>query len=160
VADVKFVVVANITYDRIDELRGALRREASAAVRKAAYDIEAAAKQAAPVDTGFLRNSIYTVTSQGSRYGGAQARAENRRSEKYAGTRRSRRLGKRVSVGGRMLPEVDGPASDLDAIVAVGAGYGAYVELGTSRMAGRPFLGPAAEAVRPAFEAAMRRLLG
>jgi HK97 gp10 family phage protein len=152
VADVKFVVVANITYDRIDELKGALRQKAGEAVRKAAFDIQARAKPAAPVDTGFLRNSIYTVTSRGSGYNRAQTQAKNRRSEKYAGTRR-------VSVEGRMLPDVEQPVGPLDAVVAVGASYGVFVEMGTSRVPARPFLGPAAEAVRPAFEAAMRELL-
>lgn len=155
---IKFVVVANVTYDGIDKLAGELRQQAAKAVRKAAFDIEAKAKIAAPVDTGFLRNSIYTVTSRSSRYGGAQSRAENHASKKYAGTRKSK-LGKRVSVEGQMFNEVEQPTSDLEAIVTVGAEYGAYGELGTSRMPARPFLGPAAEAVRPSFEAAMKDLL-
>ncbi len=39
--------------------------------------------------------------------------------------------------------------------VAVGAEYGAYLELGTARMAARPYLGPAADKVKPAFERAL-----
>lgn len=40
--------------------------------------------------------------------------------------------------------------------VVVGADYGMYVEWGTVHTAARPFLGPAVNAVRPTFLAAMR----
>lgn len=87
-------------------------RLASQVVRKSALDVEAQAKLRAPVDTGFLRNSIHTEQS-----------------------------------------------SDLRAEVIVGAEYGLYIEYGTSRMAAQPFLNPAVEFVRPAFEAACAALL-
>lgn len=38
--------------------------------------------------------------------------------------------------------------------------YGLFVELGTSRMAGQPFLGPAFDRNAPALEAALDSLLG
>jgi HK97 gp10 family phage protein len=38
------------------------------------------------------------------------------------------------------------------------AEYGPYVELGTSRMAPQPYMGPAADLITPAFEAAMAQL--
>jgi len=55
--------------------------------------------------------------------------------------------------------------NDLLAIVSTGtteedAPYAIYVEYGTRRMAARPYMRPAAEAARPAFEAAMKKLLG
>lgn len=81
-------------------------------VRKAAFDIEARAKQLAPVRTGFLRNSIGAkFTGQGFRLYSAEVVAE--------------------------------------------AFYASYVEHGTSRMAPRPFMGPALDAVMPGFVAAM-----
>lgn len=43
--------------------------------------------------------------------------------------------------------------------VPVGADYGIFVEYGTSRMAAQPFLTPAVEQVRPAFEAGVARLI-
>lgn len=77
-------------------------------VRKAALDIEAHAKGAAPVDTGHLKSSIQAQMT-----------------------------------------------GELTAEVAVGAEYGAYVELGTVRAAPRPYLGPAVEAVSDGFAAAV-----
>lgn len=96
---------------RIPELQKQLAL-ASQVVRKTAFDVEAQAKLRAPVDTGFLRNSIHTEQE-----------------------------------------------SELRASVNVGAEYGLFVEYGTSRMAAQPFLNPAVESVRPAFEAAVTALL-
>ncbi len=48
---------------------------------------------------------------------------------------------------------------DLTAVVGTAVEYGPYVELGTRFMAARPFLYPAAEKVRPEFEAAVKRVL-
>lgn len=49
--------------------------------------------------------------------------------------------------------------TDLSAIVGPSVDYGDYVEYGTSRMAAQPFMTPAAEAARPRFIAAMKKLL-
>ncbi len=107
------LIVARIVFDRLPELQGQLRQQASAAIRKAAYDIEAYAKAVVPVDTGNLKNSIQT-TMEG----------------------------------------------DLTAIVGTHVEYAPYVEYGTYKMAARPYLGPAAEAVRSSLAVAMRGLLG
>ncbi|HOG46295.1 MAG TPA: HK97 gp10 family phage protein [Anaerolineae bacterium] len=48
---------------------------------------------------------------------------------------------------------------DLTAIVGTHVEYAPHVEYGTHKMTERPYLGPAAEAVRPSFVAAMRELL-
>jgi len=42
--------------------------------------------------------------------------------------------------------------------VADGVEYGIYQELGTSRMAAQPFMGPAVEAIRPQYNASWRGL--
>jgi len=42
--------------------------------------------------------------------------------------------------------------------VDVFAEYAGYVEFGTSRQRAQPYLTPAAEAVRPGFEAAMTQI--
>lgn len=137
----KSLVVAKIVFDKLPELRGELRQQASVAIRKVASNVKARATPAVPIDTGFLVNSIYVSTHTESEYQEAKGEAESAEPTRT------------------MLPEVERPG-ELQAVVAVGAEYGAYVEYGTHKMAARPYLGPAAEAVRPGFEAAMKRLLG
>lgn len=104
--------MSSVTFQSKVPLLIAHLKLAGQVVRKTALDIEAQAKLRAPVDTGFLRNSIQ-MNSTG----------------------------------------------ELSAEVIVGAEYGLYLEFGTSRMGARPFLNPAVEFARPAFEAAMRKLL-
>jgi HK97 gp10 family phage protein len=48
---------------------------------------------------------------------------------------------------------------ELTAEVGVGVDYAVHVEYGTSRAAAQPFMTPAADAVRPDFEAAIRQVL-
>lgn len=118
--------------DVIKALHGGI----SKAVRKAAFDVQALAASNAPVATGYLKSSIYTVTHNSSTYGqGIQG----------------------ASV---LLPEIDKPTDDQTAFVAVGANYGAYVEYGTSKMAAQPYFHPAFDAVEPVFEAALAKLQG
>lgn len=59
----------------------------------------------------------------------------------------------RNSIQGRMTGDASGE-------VGVGVEYGVYVEYGTVNMAAQPFMRPAAEAVRPGFEAAVAKLAG
>lgn len=95
------------------DLRGAsaqARKMAGLAVRKAAFDLEAKAKQYAPVDTGFLRNSIGTD---------------------FAGTR---------------------------ATIGPTAHYGPFVEFGTRRQPGQPYMTPAADAVTVWLEKALTQI--
>ena len=123
------------------ELREAIDRNADRIVRKTAFDLQGEAMQRAPVDTGFLKNSIYVRTESTSGYAGASEKAGEQNAD------------------GQMLPEVPQPGEHT-AIVAVGAEYGVYVEMGTARRAATPFLAPAAERVRPQFEKALKGLLG
>lgn len=61
---------------------------------------------------------------------------------------------------GALRNSIQGTATgELSGQVAVGVEYGAVVELGTSTQPAQPFLGPAAEAVRPGFEAAVAKVL-
>lgn len=124
-----------ILYNLIPEIGEKLEVAASQILRKAAFDCEAAAKGNAPVDTGYMRDSIYTRTNTSSSYG---------------------RVGE-PPPGAELLPEVEKPDRGT-AIVAVGANYGIFVEFGTSKMAAQPYLIPAAEAVGPSFVAAMAEL--
>ena len=121
-----------VLLNRLPELSVEIRRVAGELVRKAAFDIEQDAKMRAPVDTGFLRNSLYVVTRGQSTYD--------------------------ASGDGPMLPEVERPPDELTAYVAPGAEYAIYVEMGTSTNYAQPFLTPAAEFVGPTFTEAMSRL--
>lgn len=122
-----------IVYNHLPALTAEIEAAVSVMVRKAALDIQALAQAQAPVATGFLKSSIYTVTKGESTYSS-------------------------IADNGELLPEVDHPSSATEAYVAVGAEYGVYVEMGTSKMAAQPYLIPAAEMVRPAFVEAMTRL--
>ena len=109
----------------------------SQAIRKTAFDIQGHAASTAPIDTGFLRNSIYVVTHDESTYGqGAEP----------------------TKPGSYLLPEIDKAENDTTAWIAVGANYGIYLEMGTRFMPPKPYLAPAVEAVRPKFEDAMSRI--
>lgn len=126
-------------FNLLPECPEALQKAVSQVVRKAAFDIQAAAAANAPVDTGFLRSSIYVVTHSESTYGQGSDNPPS---------------------GATLLDPVDAPPDDRTAYVAVGANYGIYVEMGTANMAAQPYLLPAAEAVKPAYLAAMARLEG
>ena len=151
--------------DEIDQRVGQL-------VRVTAFKVEAGAKRRAPVDTGFLRNSIYTVTNVDSGAAGSIEKAIARRFK----AKRNRvgknimrniqrlnaiteeNLARKAAVAQQLFPEVGAPAHN-EALVAVGAVYGWFVEYGTSHMGARPFLIPAMESVRSSFLRALHQLV-
>ncbi len=102
-------------------------------VRKTALDcqanIQGFIRANGQVDTGFMVNSVYTVTSEGSTYSG----------------------------GADALPEVGG-ADQTTAYVAVAANYAVYQNYGTRFQPGKPFFEPGIEQTRPGFEAACAAL--
>ena len=135
------MLTVRITRDRLGELSELMHENASKAVRATAFNIVLDAQSYAPVDTGAMKNSIYVVTDDESSYADASSDA-------------------RVLNEIEILPEMDAPKDDLTAIVAVGAEYGLYVEMGTVRTSAQPYLEPAAELSREAFEQAMKGILG
>lgn len=103
----------------------------AAVVKKAAADgqanVQAKIRSNGQIDTGFLLNSVYHVTSDQSTYqGGADA-----------------------------LPEVGRPASPTEAYVAVAARYGIYQNNGTRYQPARPFFEPGMQATQASFEEAL-----
>ena len=66
-----------------------------------------------------------------------------------------KRLDRQRAQEAMLLAELPPPPDGTAAYVAVGANYGIYVELGTTRRAAKPYFYPAVEAVRPSFDAAM-----
>jgi HK97 gp10 family phage protein len=108
-----------------------LANASDATVVEACLQIQAMAKQMAPVDTSFLQSSIYTETSKGSTYGEGM---EAPPGDAYA------------------LDDIGAPPDSHTGYVAVAANYGIYQEFGTRKMGAQPYLIPAAESVRSAFE--------
>lgn len=110
-------------------------------VRQHAREIERAAKDnivtVDAIDTTAMLNSVYTSTDRDSNYSEATAAAEA-----VAAV-----AGKEVEILDEIVPE-----APLTAVIGVAVGHGLYNELGTARLGARPFLGPAVEADRPAFE--------
>ncbi len=119
-------------FNHFPQVAAALKPQARQAIKKTAFEIQLMAQAACPVDTGFLKNSIYTVTVDGSTYGEAGAPPR----DSY------------------LLPEVQ-LDDDLTAYVAVGANYGIYVELGTRFMPAQPFFYPAVKRGNDRLDAAL-----
>jgi len=117
--------------NRFPEMAQGLHQALQQAVKKVAFDVEAAAKGNAAVRTGFMKSAIYTVTADGSDY----------------------------SAGGEhALPPV-GAGDDLTAIIAAGAYYSIYVEMGTYKMAAEPFMTPAAASVEQGMAQAIAAII-
>lgn len=119
-----------VTFNKLPELGVALHgilaehvKAIAAAIRRDAYDL-------APVQTGFLRSALYVVTHDASTYGQG---------------------GIDPPPGAYLLPEVARPADDQTAIVAAGANYSIYQELGSRRNLAQPYLGPAVEGLAIRF---------
>lgn len=119
-----------IEFNHLSELAEALHKAIAEHVAKTAKDVMTGAVERSPDATGFLESSVYVSTHEGSTYGqGVQAPPK----------------------GATLLPEVEKPTNDQEALIAVGASYGEYVELGTSKMSARPYLYPSIDAAQPAF---------
>lgn len=121
----------------------ALRAAIAEGVNAVVLDAETEAKREAPVRGGYrsfrpgtkpiggtLRRSIHSATFLDGRVVGAHREASA--SEVPAGSP-------------PQLPEMVGLPGRIVGYVGTNSGYGAFVELGTVRMAPRPFLGPALE---------------
>lgn len=63
-----------------------------------------------------------------------------------------------IDTGAMLNSVIARPLNARQWVVTVGAHYGIYHEFGTRFLPARPFLGPAADEVKPAFLTALRRL--
>lgn len=122
-------------------------------VRKSALGLEANAKTLAAVDTGTMRNSIYTTTRKSSTY--ARAAANSRKSFGAAG---KKGLGRNRGRDVKLFDEAR-VSEKFEANVGVAVEYGGYVEYGSSRTPAQPFMGPATEKIAPVFLAACEKAL-
>ena len=125
----------NYTLDdsRLRELIEKSPEKVDAAIRETAFDAEAIAKANAAVDTGAMRASIFTKTSQGDNYGEAENDALEHNPDVTT------------------LDPTPGVPPLMTAYVAPGVKYAGFVEFGTSKMAAQPFMTPAIEKAEESF---------
>src|SRR4029079_3405169 len=65
------MISGKLIYNNFAEVKAGIEKALDQTQRKIGFDIEAEAKNNTPVDTGALRASIYTASSENSRYGEA-----------------------------------------------------------------------------------------
>jgi HK97 gp10 family phage protein len=99
-------------------------------VTEAATQIAAVAKELCPVDTGAMQSTIYVESHTISTYGQGFEEPDG---DSY------------------IMEEIEQPPSGT-AYTAVAVNYAMYVEMGTRFMGAEPFLIPALETIRTAFE--------
>jgi len=128
------MAMTGVVYNRFPEIAAAFPVQLHKVVVQTTEIIQELAQSNAPVRTGFLRSSIYRVTSEGSTYGEAQSPPTD---DVY------------------LLPEGPGVSDPYTGYVGVGANYGIFIELGTRYMGAQPFFYPAMEEGRSRFEAAL-----
>lgn len=141
------------------------RRAVGLGMLNFAHAVEAGAKREAPVRGGY-RSFLTTKRTKAGASGEVAIGADNG-SVLIGGTlRRSIHSvayvdGKPVSGSGQAdengkgLPDY-APSRGIVAIVGTNCEYGAYVEIGTTKMASRPFLGPAFDAESARLESLVR----
>jgi hypothetical protein len=109
---------------RLDHVLTVVRGASQKALEAVAFQSEGRAKVKVrdndQIDTGFMLNSIYTVTPSSSGFLAAKSAAEVRT--------KSGRTGQKVSHAGDMAPEQRLPEG-VAAAVAVGANYAIYQEV-------------------------------
>jgi phage gpG-like protein len=138
----------------------------SQVVRKTAFDWQANAQAQIranhQIDTGFMTNSGYVVTSDSSSYA-EKLESITTPSTKPTKSGRPRKLGKRASaIKGRMnesmLPEIAVRPSDKEAYLAFAAAYAWWQNYGTTRIPARPFLEPSKDRTQASFDEALSRI--
>lgn len=107
--------------DKLPELMAAFHEAVALAMRGAAQAVADEYRATAPRQTGHLASSAYLVTHNETTYGQG------------------------IEGAGDLLPQVDAPDNDTDAIAAVAVPYAAYVEYGTQAMASQPAFHPAVD---------------
>jgi HK97 gp10 family phage protein len=132
-------------------------------ITRMAFEVERDAKMLTPVDTGALRNSIYTVTRDSGASSFQRAVKIGKRSQATAfrrnkkgeilgmstrKTKKGTKLARLANVRYSALPE---PTGKTIAVVGTGIEYAQWVEWGTSRRAAHPFLKPAVVKVTRKF---------
>lgn len=123
--------------NNLPEVTAYIHERIEVACAKIAFDIEAHAKQNAPVHTGFLRAAIQAEPAEA------------------AG------IGSDLQSSGASNAQITAATSGISShhwVVVSYAEYSAYQELGTYKMAAQPYMIPAAESVGPSANQAFRQI--
>lgn len=123
-----------VVFDKIPEIIAAFHAACAEICKESAEDMARSYTESAPVDTGFLRSSVYVKTQKSSTYGQG------------------------LKGDGPMLPEVEKPDNDVEADCAVAAQYGCYQEFGTRFMAAQPAFFPAFDVAQANFQDKLENL--
>lgn len=138
-------------FKALDQIPDAVSSMVSLAVRKSAFDVQARAQSAIPVDTGAAKASIFVVVGDDNGYAQAIDDAETAHQTAHKSKHPSGADAEPLD----FFPEIAGPVAPMQAYVAVAVMYGWFLENGTTRTAARPFLAPAMAYVQPFFEIAI-----
>lgn len=137
------------------QIKRGFEKACARALREIVLDVVADAKMGITdqdaIDTGALRKSIYAETPGAPGYGAAAAAAS------AAARTRGAHSG-RPNKNFEMLPAPE-PVGALEAIAAVGAEYGVYVEFGTVHVPPAPFFGPAEEKATEVLDQVVARMV-
>jgi HK97 gp10 family phage protein len=121
------------SFNHWNNVASAIKPAMKAVVRKVALDGEGNVKAEIQandlIDTGFMFNSVYNITSDSSTYTG----------------------------GGKAFPELARPG-EMEAYIVVAAEYAIYPNYGTVHQPPRPFFEPGIERTRAGFDKAMQLL--
>lgn len=124
-------------FNNWDEIAVAMDKAAGQVVRKTALDAEGQIKAEITsqdlIDTGFMRNSVYTKTNKESTYG----------------------QGGSPPKGATLLPEIEAPKNDKTAYVASGADYTWWMNYGAHGRPAHGFFEKGMNRVMAGFDAAM-----
>ncbi len=120
---------AAVLFNHFPALARKLKPALQAGIKNTAGAVKLNAQGQAPILTGFMMSNVYTAFWDGSSY--AQGIAP-------------------PVPSAFLLPE-ERPKNDLTAIVGAAANYSLFVEMGTRRMAARPWFLSAVEQARPEF---------
>ena len=121
------------SFNNFDKVAQGLFDALADVVSETAFDIQATAASIAPVDTGFLRDSIYVETYTQSTYG----------------------HGGPGKFGQNLLDAIPSPRNQFTAYIAGGAEYSVFLELGTIHQPAQPYLAPAVDLAEIPFEDAV-----
>ncbi|MBC8137077.1 MAG: hypothetical protein H8F28_14450 [Fibrella sp.] len=145
--DVSFTLTDNAT-----AYAASLMPRLSAVVRATTFEIEAHAKAA--IQTGTKSGRVYTrIAKKGSRNSKGRFLKAGRRISHQASAPGEAPATDTGNLASSIQGSMDTPGG-LSGTVNVGAEYGAILE------PERPFMAPAAEAVKPGFDSATARVLG